>query len=112
MFIPKVWKIAIVAGLPCVMYPQISSAQGFDGSKLLLWDQKNQNSYIQVSVTMAGVIASQVDRTMARCIDDWHGRQEANGYRQIRESIGKSPTYHPQGVILLALRKACNFAVP
>lgn len=91
-----------------LFYPQDSSADGFNGTLLLEWSPGNQRFYFQTSVSMAGVIVAQKDREVARCLDEWGEQQHQRKYEAILKAIREYPTYHPQGVILALLRKACG----
>ena len=90
------------------MYPQEIHAEGLIANELLNWTPQNQRFYIQTSITMAGVIASQSDKEKARCIDGWHQRQSEQQYASVVDAFRQYPAYHPQGVILAFVQKACG----
>ena len=98
----------VLALLTLVLFPQKTEADGFDGAALLKWSPDNQKFYFQTSVSMAGVIVAQNDQAVARCLDEWGERQHERRYEAILKAIREYPTYHPQGVILALLRKACG----
>ena len=108
MIVNKFTAFAIMVASNTIIYPHISLADGFNGSDLLEWSQKNQQFYFEVSVSMAGVIAAQSQREQAQCIDEWHAGQHERQYEEILEAIRTHPTFHPQGVIFAVLRKACG----
>ena len=101
--------IALAAGI--ALYPQESAAQGFTGSDFADWSEENQNGYIQTSVTMAGVVMTQIRPEFSRCTDQWYlgdGRKEERN-RFIRETItGHAASYHPAGTILAILMDQCG----
>ena len=102
-------KISVLSGaLATLLAAAPVLAEGFSGSDLLAWTPGNQRFYLQTSVGMAGVIAAQGDSAQARCIDEWHERQHGNEYEKVLKAVRTYPTYHPQGVILALLRKACG----
>ena len=96
--------------LSCAIYPQISLADGFTGAEFTNWEVASQDSYIQTSITMAGVVLSQLQPEKSNCIDDWYlgeGKKEArNTY--IRETVSQFGEYHPSGTILAILVEACG----
>lgn len=83
-------------------------ARAFTGEEFLKWNTENQRFYFETSVTMAGVIVAQRNREVAGCLDDWLEAQSQDDYPNLLEAIRTYPTYHPQGVILAVLRKACG----
>lgn len=71
----------------------------------------SQDAYIQVSVTMAALIAGQIETEMGACIDEWYSA--ANGVREdrnreIRGRIAEFPGYHASAVILASVQQACG----
>ena len=88
--------------------PREGAAGEFTGAELLKWSAQNQRFYFQTSISMAGVIAAQENASRAECIDDWHREQNERKYAGILDSVRGYPDYHPQGVILAYLRKACG----
>jgi hypothetical protein len=101
---------AMGLSLSCLIYPQISLADGFTGKEFATWETASQDSYIQTSVTMAGVVLSQLQPEKSACIDDWYlgdgQKNDRNTY--IRETVSKFGEYHPSGTILAILIEACG----
>lgn len=96
-----------------VAYPQISLADGFTGADVLNWTEQQQNNYFQTSVTMIGIVATQVEgrEQIAECIDGWYWKGEAadpanNAF--IRDAISRYPDLYPQAVILAVVEKNCG----
>lgn len=83
---------------------------------MLAWSKANQDWYFQTSVMMAGVVATQNTGTQAECVNDWYFKDEEtiqSRNEHIRSVLRDHPEYHPAGVILAVLEKACgsfNFA--
>ena len=105
------WLGAIALAASIAIYPQQSTAQSFTGSDFALWSVQEQDGYIQTSITMAGVVMTQIRPEVSRCIDQWYlgdGRkEERNAY--IRETItGHAASYHPSGTILAILSDQCG----
>ena len=104
------WLGTISLAATIAICPQESTAQGLSGTDFAAWPEESQNSYIQTSITMAGVVITQIDPAVSRCIDDWYlgdGRKaERNAF--IRETIGNHPSYHPSGTIMAILMDACG----
>lgn len=85
--------------------------EGFTAEKFLQFNQAAQASYFQTSVTMAGVIATQTRKDLARCIDDWYfGSSETTQKRNasMLALMKKYPKHHPSGIIAAAINKACG----
>ena len=88
-----------------------AQAEGFTGRDFLAWSQQGQDSYLHTSVTMAGVIASQIRPPIARCIDDWYFADAAVQKRRnekIKRTIRQHSEFHPAGVLLAVLQSACG----
>ena len=75
---------------------------------MLEWNRKSRNFYLETSVTMAGVVAAQSQKTAATCIGEWHVEEHKKGYPAILETLRTYPAYHPQAAVLAVLRKACG----
>lgn len=93
-----------------MIYPQLSQADSFTSADVLAWDRSQQDWYFQVSVGMAGIIASQNRGEQAECINDWYfaedNKVEAN--TRIREAMARFQTFHPMGVLLAVIEKQCG----
>lgn len=99
--------------LAALSFPQIAAAQSFTGADVLGWPEESQNSFFQTSVTMVGIVASQVEghEHIAECIDNWYGGGEASlpqRVGRIREVMQAMPEYHPQIIILAVIEDACG----
>lgn len=93
------------------MVSQPSYAEKFTGEQFLKWKRESQDSLIQISITMTGIVATQGRKDISRCIDDWYTndkaiQQQRHGY--ILDIIKENPSYHPQAVILAVLQKRCG----
>jgi len=94
-----------------LIHPQFSFASGFDGKIFLTWNADGQDGYINTSVTMASVIASQTKPSVSNCIDQWYFQSDAIRAQrndEIRQTIRENPTYHPSGVIYAWITKRCG----
>lgn len=92
-------------------YPQQSMAQGFTGTDFTDWSEVSQDSYIQSSVMMAGVIGTQIKPSISSCIDGWYFADiaiKADRNKVIRDTIAKYQDHHPSGVILAIIQKQCG----
>lgn len=92
--------------LSCVGVAQ--SSDSFTSSKFLTYKKSTQETYISTAAGMAGVIATQNKPSQATCIDNWIARYRESGYQPVIETMHKYPNYHPQGVIIAVLQKACG----
>lgn len=104
----RVGAILIVAGLG--FYPQNSLADAFTGKDFSKWSETGQDSFIQASVTMAGVVLTRTQPDKARCIDGWYGGDDKKAERNasIRKTIADYGDYHPSGTILAIIEQACG----
>lgn len=101
---------AIVVGGLITVSPQKSFAEGFTGKDFAKWQTDAQDNYIQTSVTMAGVVLTQVQPEKSTCIDQWYlgdGQKDARN-AHIRDTITQYADYHPSGTILAILLEACG----
>ena len=102
---------AIGLGLIPLTYPQYSLADSFTGNDFSNWERVSQDSYIQSSIMMAGVIASQIKPEISSCIDSWYFESESvksTRNNEIRALVSQYSTYHPSGVILAAVQQECG----
>ena len=77
----------------------------------LTWDANSQNAYLQNSISMAGVIASQAKPDIARCLDDWYFVDTATIQMRNTEILGIMASYRefkPQAVLLAVLEDVCG----
>ncbi len=104
------WCGAIALGVLTVFHPQVSVAEGFSGAEFSNWETGAQDSYIQTSVTMAGVVLAQLQPVKAQCINDWYFADNQSSARNnfIRETIASYQDYHPSGVILAIVTEECG----
>lgn len=95
--------------LVALLCPQPSSADGFTGQDFDGWSAASQDSYIQTSVTMAGVVFTRTHGPVARCINDWYFKDGAKAARndEIRTTVTAYGEHHPAGVILAVILQAC-----
>ncbi|QBF32337.1 hypothetical protein [Thalassococcus sp. S3] len=91
-------------------YPQQSLAEGFTGAEFATWSEASQNSYIETSVTMAGVVFTQTHLGKASCVNDWYFADDAWKTRNsdIRDAIAAYRDAHPSGVILALIIRECG----
>ncbi|MEO1324942.1 MAG: hypothetical protein AAFV59_18270 [Pseudomonadota bacterium] len=60
---------------------------------------------------MASTVATQVEPKIAKCIDDWYFKDEETRRRrgdEIRKVMQSVPGYHPDGVLLAVIQRACG----
>jgi len=92
------------------IYPQPLAA-ATTTADFLKWERKAQDSFFQISISMAGVIASQVRPEMAKCIDDWYyGDQslESQHHTEILEIMSDYLEFKPHAVLLGYLEAICG----
>lgn len=102
-------KALAIASLCTIVCTQAGIADdGFKSSKFLTYQPDAQRSYINSSVVMASLIASQNSREQADCLNAWIGSNVDTGYKPVIEAMMKFPDHHPSGVVLAVLQKACG----
>ncbi|MEM7777760.1 MAG: hypothetical protein AAF732_19390, partial [Pseudomonadota bacterium] len=69
---------------------------------------QSQRGYIATAAGMAGLIATLNKPEQARCVDAWIARHDASDFAPIRRAMQKNGSYHPLGVIIAVLQKACG----
>lgn len=97
-----------LASLSTIVCNAALADDGFKSSKFLTYPAESQKGYISTAVMMAGSIAAQNKQEQARCIDDWAMKNRDGGYRPVIDAMQKYPDYHPAGVIIAVLQKACG----
>ncbi|MEM6890782.1 MAG: hypothetical protein AAGA74_16210 [Pseudomonadota bacterium] len=104
------WCGAISLGIVAAFRPQVSAAEGFTGVEFNAWETSAQDSYIQTSMTMVGVVLAQLQPDKARCINDWYFADGQSSARNsfIRKTIASYQDYHPSGVILAIVAEECG----
>lgn len=100
----------MAVGIITAIYPQEIKAEGFTGADFSAWEISSQDSYIQTSITMAGVVLAQLQPDTARCLNDWYFAEDQSSARNkfIRETIASYQDYHPSGVILAIIAEECG----
>lgn len=95
------------------IYPHHTLSEEFTSAHVLNWSDEQQDGYFQASVTMIGIVATQVKgrEHIADCIDGWFGGGDASQPKRsarIRDVMKGLPDYHPQAVILAVIEKECG----
>ncbi len=102
---------AFVAAL--AFHPQLCAADGFTSADVLEWGEESQRNFFQNSVTMIGIVATQVEgrEGIANCIDSWFGGPIVGAEQRaarIQDVMRALPDHHPQAVILAVIEKECG----
>ncbi len=104
--------MAAVFGLVgAVFFAQANAVRAeemFKSSDFLTWKRANQEFYINTSIGMASLIASQLDTDQSKCISHWMATDEQLAYDQVLSSMKQFPDYHPRGVILAVIERRCG----
>lgn len=104
------WGATIAVGALGLIHPQEIRAEAFTGADFATWETAAQDSFIQTSITMAGVVFTQVAPEKSACVDNWYlgsGQKSARN-AHIRKTIAQYDGYHPSGTILAILLEACG----
>ena len=110
IFLKSAIRASIIAYILTWSIP-LYAKEGFTAEKFLQFNKAEQASYFQISVTMAGVIVTQIRKDLARCIDDWYFESSETIQKRNASMLGlmkKYPTHHPSGIIAAAIKKACG----
>ena len=80
----------------------------FKSSEFLKWKRSSQEFYLDATIGMAGLIASQNDKEQGKCIDSWYIDDHAAAIDYILDTMRRAPDYHPRGVIAAVIEKKCG----
>lgn len=86
-------------------------ATSFTGTEFLTWPRASQDAFLQNSITMTGIVATQSHGNIADCIDRWYSADRsahAAIHESIVETIRKNQDYHPQAVLLAVIQRRCG----
>lgn len=91
--------------------PQARAVDGTRIEEFLSWDRAAQDTFINVSVLTAGVIATQIRPDFAGCIGDWYSNTDVGKEKrrtEILDIMAGYPTHLPSGIIIAILQKECG----
>lgn len=108
MTIAKRLGLASASTIVCMLALGAQAKEPLTAGKFLHYSAQEQRSYILTSTVMAGLVAGQNRKSQTRCIDDWVGQHEGSGFQPILKTMRQYPAYHPSGVIIAVLQKACG----
>ncbi|MEO1189599.1 MAG: hypothetical protein AAFW60_11050 [Pseudomonadota bacterium] len=77
----------------------------------LKWERSAQDSFFQISITMAATIAAQHRPQIAKCLEDWYFRNSELQDQRHDEILNQMPeltSYRPASVVLAFLEAACG----
>ncbi|MGD1923182.1 MAG: hypothetical protein ACFB03_03195 [Paracoccaceae bacterium] len=97
------------------MSGNVNAADKFAAADVLGWDQGQRDWYIQISVTMASIYASQIDKPKGSCIASWYlksAQDRAVGNERITEVFREFPDHHPGTAIFAVLNMQCGILSP
>ena len=84
---------------------------GTTTADFLKWEKKAQVSFLQVSISMAAVIAAQAKPKIASCLNDWYYKTKALQIQRQNEILQVMPNYKkydPTAVLLGYIESACG----
>lgn len=102
---------AFLFALFLVFTNQPNAIAGTTTADFLKWEKKAQVSFLQVSISMAAVIASQAKPKIARCLNDWYYKTKALQIQRQNEILHMMPKYKkydPTAVLLGYIEGACG----
>lgn len=102
-------KTLVIATFATIsLFATSSHAEMFRSSDFLEWKSKTREMYIDASIGMASLIASQNNKEQSNCIDGWYFEDRENATSFILDAMSKNASYHPRGVILASVEKHCG----
>ena len=84
---------------------------GTTTADFLKWERKSQIAYLQISISMAGYIASQIRPDIGKCLNDWYYKTKTlqkQRQNEILKAMPKYKKYDPTAVVLGYLEGACG----
>ncbi|MEM8750722.1 MAG: hypothetical protein AAGF28_10490 [Pseudomonadota bacterium] len=84
---------------------------GTTTADFLKWERKSQDAFLQNSISMAGVIASQTDPAISKCLDKWYFESDAVAQSRNEEILKLMPEYaqfRPQAFVMAYIENACG----
>ena len=88
-----------------------SAYAGTTTADFLKWERKSQESFLQISISMAGVIASQIKPEASKCLDQWYFTSEelqSKRHDEILEIMPQYKDFDPHAFLLAYLEQACG----
>lgn len=80
----------------------------FTSAEFVKWERAAQQNYFRIAIGMAAAISRANDGTHGACIEDWYLKNREKAESRLLGVMNKYPAYHPRGVILAVLEKACG----
>lgn len=88
----------------------VYAQDGFTGEDLLGWSDASKAQYVRISMTMASVIATQIDPEAAQCINEWYFGDDALQIERnafVFSTLEDHARFHPTAVITAILQREC-----
>lgn len=104
-------RVAIALALYFCVAGADAKAGTFTSAEFLTQSEAAQTSFIEISITMAATIAAQSRPEIARCLNDWYfadREQRPARIASIKSAMRTHSEFHPSGVILAVMQKACG----
>lgn len=100
--------LASLSAIVCILAQETHAKESLTSARFLQYSAEAQRNYIVTSSIMAGLVASQNRKTQTECINDWAAQNAASGFEPVIATMKKHPQFHPSGVIIAVLQKACG----
>ena len=108
MFKYKAFNMSGFVVFLAISSTSVQAQNGFKSSDFLKYASSERENYITIAAGMAGVIATQNNAQQAKCVNGWIAQNRSTGYADVIQTMQKYPSYHPHGVIIAVLQKACG----
>ena len=91
--------------------PLAASGDGATGHDLLEANHEAQTSFLQISMSMAVVVASQTRPDIAECIGRWYPADASirkERHIEMLDNVKKNPSHNPTVIVLATIQKHCG----
>lgn len=100
------WVVIVLLGF----YSQTVNAKTTTAD-FLKWNPNQQESFLQIAISMTGVIASQSKPDIAQCLDQWYFVDDETRRQRNQEILDMMPefdTFAPTVVVLAIVNDVCG----
>lgn len=102
---------ASVIAFTLLTCPQTQAKEETTVRDFLKWERSKQDSFLTVSIMMAGVIATQIRPGFADCIGKWYSldrEKNLERHTEVLEVMNNFQDFIPGGIVVAVLQKECG----
>lgn len=104
----KAITIVIAGTIVCASTSVSRAQESFKSAEFLKYSRGEQRAYVMVATGMAGLVAGQNRPEQSQCVGRWVTEHDSSDFKVVIDAMKTNQTYHPLGVILAVLQKACG----